>query len=217
MHNRRCLQFIFFRLNWLNLATSNCKANYVNLISVCILARHFILLRPCVAFLFLSLCVFIALDVQSICVCVWCGVCTHENSPHSGRMSKMECTRATKYSYERKRRHTNTQALKNLPYAIKCLKEFLAVALPCNVIWRSTQLHIGFRSGKPFSFSGGCRTFFFPLLNSLFASFFLRTDKCFSPQFAYSLVRLFTHPVLNRCVYSLCMWIEWANERMITY
>lgn len=126
-----------FRLNCLNLATSNCKANYVNLICKFCSSRHFLLLRPCVGSFFLRVLVwmhvFIALDVQSVCS-VWCKVESKRFSTHENEL----------YAFSVACRKWNVpepkyiKKIQNLPYAIKCVKEFSAVALPCNVIWHST-------------------------------------------------------------------------------
>lgn len=110
---------------------------------------HVLLFRVCV-----RMHVFIALDVQSIreCLCVvWRGKDFHswelfvfwshvENGMYPSHIILYE---------------------QNLPYAIKFVKEFSAVALPCNVIWHSTQLRVSLRRRKPFSFFflGGFRVF----------------------------------------------------------
>lgn len=120
----------------------------------------FIIASMCCIFECVGECMFLSHLMFKAFVWVWCGeeeIFTHENSSHFGRMSKMECARATTYIWTRK---THT---KNLPYAIKCVKEFSAVALPMQCdLTHSTQLHVSLRRWKPFSFfySGGYRCLF---------------------------------------------------------
>lgn len=181
--------YICFRLNWLNLAASDCQANYVNLISVCmhLWSRPvtFLLLRPCVAFFHVCVCECMFLS-HLMCLKVYANafVCVVQSGEQKKIFHSWELfvfrSHVENGMYPSRNFRIKTQ---NLPYAIKCAKEFSAIALPCNAIWHSTQLHVSLRRRKPFSF------FFRAVISSFLLSrapslslplhpYFLRTENC---------------------------------------